>query len=176
MNNNTVTDLFSSWHKSLWIDNDKSYCLLLSLVLVHRWTQMELFHFDSHLLNSYLKDFHWITLFHWLLHSGMMWTLEEVETFSLGWQIMPTFSKEPVINCRGCFPPLPTSLQPHCLLPHGTEWQGMVRDLRYLHILLLVTITTHCSNTAWRSRGTDIMGQHTRSAMENCFINVDVYM
>ena len=39
----------------------------------------------------------------------------------------------------------------------------------YMTILLLVTILTHCNNTASRSGGSDIMGHCTWSAMENCF-------
>ena len=45
----------------------------------------------------------------------------------------------------------------------------------YITSLLLVTISTHCSNTTWRSRVSDIMGHYTWSAVENCFI-IDVYM
>ena len=45
----------------------------------------------------------------------------------------------------------------------------------YITILLLVTITTHCNNTTWRSRVSDIMGHYTWSAMENSFI-IDVYV
>ena len=45
---------------------------------------------------------------------------------------MSHFSKEPIITCRSYFHPLATSLQPYCLLPHGTEWQRLEEDPRYL--------------------------------------------
>ena len=65
--------------------------------------------------------------------------------------MIPPFSKEPVINCRSCFHPLGTSLQPHCLLPHGTEWHSLEGDPRYVSaymtIFLLVTVTIHCNIT-----------------------------
>ena len=44
---------------------------------------------------------------------------------------MPPSSKEPMINFKNCFHPLVTSLQPHCLLSRGTEWQSFEGELRY---------------------------------------------
>ena len=138
----TIYNFCSSWYKCLWIDNNSYW-------LFHRWTQMELFHFNTHI--TYLEDFNHSTTFHWLLLSGIICTLQDLETFSTGRHPIPPFSKKPMINCRSYFHPIATSVQPHCLLPHGTEWDCFMRDPRYLHIILLVTIPTHCNNTAWRS-------------------------
>ena len=97
---------------------------------IHRWTQMGFFHSNLDISRLTLKCFQYL-IPHWLLLSGMMWILEGLETFSTGRHLMLPFSKEPVINYRSCFHPLATSLQPHCLLPHGTEWHSLEEDPRY---------------------------------------------
>ena len=44
------------------------------------------------------------------------------------------------------------------------------REIPGICIHELVTITIHCSNTAWRPSRTDIMNHCTNIAMEDCFI------
>ena len=101
------------------------------MILVHRWTQMEFFHSDLHILHTSPKCFHQLA-FHWLLLSGMTLILEDLGTFSTEQHLMPLSSKELTISCRSCFHPLVTSLQPHCLLSHGTEQHHLEEDARYL--------------------------------------------
>ena len=93
---------------------------------------MEFFHFESHLLTSPLTCFHCLIMFHWLPLSGTMWTSKDLETFPTERHLILRFLKKLVINYESCFHPLAASLQPHCLLPHGIEWQSLKEDLRYL--------------------------------------------
>ena len=108
---------------------------------------MDLFHSIPQLGTSAIEHFCCL-MFQWLSLSGQ--DMQLLETYSTDRQMIPPFSKEPVINFRSCFHPLATSLQPHCLLPHGTEWHSLKGNPWYLHsymwIFLLATITTHCNN------------------------------
>ena len=120
--------------------------------VVHRSTQMASFHSNLHSLQLLLTCFHYLPIFHWLLLSGMMLTLQDLGTYSTEKHPMPPYSKEPRINCRDCFHPLATSLQPHCLLPHGTEWQSLSQSLlweslRYVCLQTWLLISTHYGTT-----------------------------
>ena len=86
-----------------------------------------------------------VHLLHRLLHSWIMRILEDLGEFSTGRHPMPPFSKEPMINCKSCFHPLATSHQPHCLLPHGTEWQHMEEDPRYVSTYATICTTIRYS-------------------------------
>ena len=94
---------------------------------------MEFFLSEDHLLGSLFEVFHYLLQEHWLLLSGMMWTLQGLGTFTTGWHRTPPFSKELVMNYNTCSHLLATSPQPNCLLPRGIEWQSLIRvDPRYL--------------------------------------------
>ena len=82
---------------------------------------------------------------------------------------MSPFSKEPVMTCRSCFHPLVTSLQPHCLLPHGTEWHSLEEDPRYpmfyFYTLDNLLVTIHCNN---RHRVARIMSHYYGTLIVDC--------
>ena len=131
--------------------NNASVCAQNSFV-VYRSTPMASFHSNLHSLQLLLTCFHYLPIFHWLLLSGVTWTLQDLGTYSTEKHPMPPYSKEPRINCRDCFNPLPTSLQPHCLLQHGTEWQSLSQSLlweslRYMCLLTWLLISTHYGTT-----------------------------